>query len=105
MELQSHLEEFEQRGAVLVALSVDSVADSQALAAREHLSLPLLSDSDSTVTKAFGLYDPGNEIAWPAVYVLAPDGAVVWRVFLDSYKERPPVSDILAAVDRAKGTD
>ena len=105
MELQSHLEDFEKRGAVLVALSVDSVPDSQALAEREKLSFPLLSDPDRTVIKAFGLDDPGNEIAWPAVYVLARDGTVVWRAFLDSYKERPPVSDILAAVDRAKTTD
>ena len=100
--MQGKLAEFEKRGAELVALSVDSVEDGKALAEREKLSLTLLSDPTRKVIQAFGIDDPGNEISWPAVYVLAPDGSVAGGAFLQSYKERPPVEDILAAVDSAK---
>jgi peroxiredoxin len=85
----------------LVALSVDPVDVSKELAEREKLSLTLLSDPDRRVIKAFGLDDPGNEVSWPAVYVIGADGTVVYRAFLESYKQRPAVAEILAAVDRA----
>jgi peroxiredoxin len=101
--LQGQRAEFEKRGAALVALSVDSVELSKDLAEREQLSLTLVSDPKRHLIQAFGLDDPVNEISWPAVYVLGRDGKVVWRAFLQTYKERPPVSDILAAVDRATG--
>jgi peroxiredoxin len=103
VELQSRQAEFTKLDASLIALSVDSVDDSKALSERESLSMPILSDPDRAITKAFGLDDPANEISWPAVYVLARDGTVAWRVVLEGYKERPPADDILAAVaDAAK---
>lgn len=103
--MQSQRGEFDKRGAELVALSVDSVDVSTALAEREKLSLTLLSDPERRVIRAFGLDDPGNEVSWPAVYVLAPDATVVHRAFFESYKERPPVAEILAAVERAASSE
>lgn len=103
MQLQSRHKDFTDRNATLVAMSVDSVDDSKALSEREDLSLPILSDPDAALTKAFGVYDPGNEVAWPAVYIIAPDGTIAWRLFLETYKERPPVDDILAAVAAVRG--
>ncbi|MBK7585615.1 MAG: peroxiredoxin family protein [Myxococcales bacterium] len=100
--MQSQRGEFEKRGAELVALSADPVETSKELAGREKLSLTLVSDPERKIIGAFGLDDPGNEVSWPAVYVLGPDGTVVYRAFLETYKERPPVADILAAVERAK---
>jgi len=61
-----------------------------------------LSDPTRKLVKAFGVYDPGNDIAWPAVFLIDSDGTVVWRSFLDGYKERPPVKEILDAIDSAK---
>lgn len=57
----------------------------------------MVSDTERTLTKAFGLYDEGNEIAWPAIFVLGSDGAVAWRSFEETYKERVPIDEIVAA--------
>jgi peroxiredoxin len=84
----------------LVALSVDEVADSKALAQKLSLSFPLLSDTDRKLVRAFGVYDPGNEIAWPAIFIVGPDGKITWLKFLDEYKTRPPVQELLDAIDK-----
>lgn len=100
--MQGKLAEFEKRGAELVALSVDPVDESEKLKKKLDLGFPLLSDPQRELIKKFGLDDPGNEISWPAVYVIAPDGKIAWRAFLETYKERPPPDQILEAVDAAK---
>ena len=80
-----------------MAISVDDLEDSKALADKLALSFPLVSDADRALTKAFGLYDARNDIAWPAVFVLAADGKVAWRSFEDTYKERVPIDEIIEA--------
>jgi alkyl hydroperoxide reductase subunit AhpC len=50
--------------------------------------------------RAFGVYDPGNEIAWPAIFIVGPDGKIAWRKFLDEYKTRPPLQELLDAIDK-----
>lgn len=79
-------------------MSVDSVESSQELAQKLELSFPLLSDPKRELIQAFGLDDPANEISWPAVYVIDAQGKVVWRAFLETYKDRPPPDEILAAL-------
>ncbi len=82
---------------------MDTVDDSKALAQKLSLAYPILSDTDHKLTKAFGVFDVGNEIAWPAVYVIDKAGKVAWRGFLETYKERVSISEILSATKAAGG--
>lgn len=68
------------------------------------MTFPIIADADRALTKAFGVYDEGNDIAWPAVFVLNADGTVAWRSFEDNYKERVPIEDIVSAAQAAQGT-
>ncbi len=86
----------------MVAISVDGLEDSQGLVEKLSLTFPLVSDADRTLTKAFGLFDQGNDIAWPAVFVLGSDGHVAWRSFEDDYKERVPIQEIVSAARAAQ---
>ena len=49
--------------------------------------------------KAFGVWDPENEIAWPAIFVVEKDRTISWRWLADAYQERPPAGDVVAAVE------
>jgi peroxiredoxin len=82
----------------LLAISVDPVPRSRALAEELRLPFPLLADEDVTVTHAYGVFDEDNDVAWPAIFVVAPDGTVAWREVSESYKIRPPPPRILAAL-------
>ena len=84
-----------------MAVSVDAVEDSQGLARRLGLGFPIVADTDRSLTKGFGLYDADNDIAWPAVFVLDREGAVSWRSFEETYKERVPIEEIIHATAEA----
>jgi peroxiredoxin len=86
--LQEHHKEFTDLKATIVGVSVDTVEASKILADDNNLKFPLLSDPQGVMVKKFGLWDAGNEIAWPAVYVMK-GGKVIWRDLSETYTVRP----------------
>jgi hypothetical protein len=46
--------------------------------------------------------DPDTEIAWPSLYLIDPDQTLSWRWLADTFKERPPIAEVLAAIDGAR---
>jgi peroxiredoxin len=85
----------------VVAISADPAERSAQLAAKLGLTFPVLGDPQREVIRLFGIEDVENEIAWPALFVIGPDRKIVRRVMLETYKERPLMSQILEALDQA----
>ena len=83
----------------MIAVSVDDAEKSRALVEKLKLGFPLGLDTERTLIKAFGVYDPGNDIAWPALYLLGVDGKVRWRSLAETYTVRPAWQVVLAAAD------
>lgn len=82
-----------------MAISADTPEVLRELSTRVDVSYPLLSDAERTVIRAYGVEDAENEIAWPALFVIAKDGTITHRLMLDSYKERPTMKTVLEALD------
>ncbi len=91
--------EIEALGVRFVAVSVDAPAESLALRQRLQLTLPLACDVDRAATRAFGLYDAGNDIAWPAFYLLDREGRVRYRWIEPTYPERLAPSRLLEEIN------
>ena len=53
---QDHLSRFTTAGAVVLGISRDSTASHRRFAEKFHLSFPLLSDPDGSVSRAYGVY-------------------------------------------------
>lgn len=83
----------------MVAIAVDPLRAHERLAAHLGLTFPLASDPGHAVIDAFGVFDPENEIAWPAMFTIERDRTISWRWLGDDYKVRPPTADVIAAVD------
>ncbi len=89
----------------MLAISVDPVDTSTALAHELGLAFPLLSDPELTVIRAYGVADEGNGIAWPSLFLIErgeradQGGRVRWRSTATSVSVRPTVADVLAAFD------
>ncbi|MBK9034006.1 MAG: peroxiredoxin family protein [Myxococcales bacterium] len=90
--------DLEARGIALVAVSVDALAASTKLATHLGLTFPLASDPAHTAVDAFGVFDAENEIAWPAMFAIDPDGTIAWRWLGDDYKIRIATADVVAAL-------
>ncbi len=53
-------EQFEQRGAVILGVSTDSLESHLKFRDKQKLPFPLLSDEDASVAKAYGVYKQKN---------------------------------------------
>ena len=87
----------------VLAVSVDDTEQSRALVDRLSLAFPLGTDTGRSLTRAFGVYDPGNDIAWPALFLLDAGGVVRWRSLAETYPVRPAWQVVLDAIDAQPG--
>ncbi len=88
--------EFEKKGATLAAVCVDPVPTSRALAAKLGLHYPILADPQAGTIRAWGVWHESKKIALPAIFIVGPDGRIVWRRVSETIGDRPSEDDVLA---------
>lgn len=89
---------FDARGVQLIAISVDSVAQSQAMAAKIGVRFPVLFDDNANVASTLVGRDDAD-LAIPGVVVVARGGAIVFRQIASSKDDRLSTADLLAVID------
>ncbi len=89
---------FDALGAVVWAVSNDTVANLKGYAARAGLSFPLLSNSDLSVIKAYGILNEHQEIAYPTTFVIDRSGTVRYAREDVDFRVRPSPDELLAAL-------
>ncbi|HEY6194054.1 MAG TPA: redoxin domain-containing protein [Candidatus Eisenbacteria bacterium] len=102
-ELQQHLPAFEQAGAVVYGISVDSHHANAAFARSLGLTFPLLSDWKREVSAAYGVLVPEAGYSGRATFVIGKDGRVLWREIADdmgNVEQIPSPERALAALPR-----
>ncbi len=102
VDLSSKAEDFRKKGLNVATISYDSVAILKDFSARKSIAIPMLSDPDSAVIKAFGILNTNVEanspvygIPFPGTYVVDAAGIVKSKYFHDDYTERFSVGSIL----------
>lgn len=98
MELNERLSEFDDRGATVVAVSIDPIAKSEEFVLDKMIGFPLAEDADGSAVRTWGLTQSGKKRAVPATFVVARGGEIVYRKIGDSVSDRSTVEDILAAI-------
>lgn len=105
IDLNARAGEFMEAGYAIVTVSYDSQEKLQKFYDKHKLSITLLSDPRSEIIKAFGLmheeYAKGTRaygIPHPAIYVVGQDKIVQHMFMEESYKDRPDINAVLAAI-------
>jgi len=98
------LAQFNTLNAKVYGISVDLPYALQAFGEKYNLSFPLLSDMEREAIRAFGVVWPllggvVKEVASRAVFVLDPDGNIVYRWVGDSPANEPLYSEVTRAVE------
>jgi len=94
------LKDIEGQQATLVAVSGDPPEQAKKVTEELGLGFTVLSDEKGEVARAFGVEDPANGTAWPALFVIGPEAKVIKQVILETYKERPLPETILGALTK-----
>jgi mycoredoxin-dependent peroxiredoxin len=102
LDLAGYREEFEKRGAVVLAINRDNPYTHRAWADEYGFNgAHLLSDMNSAVTHSWGLYVGGPERAHrKGVFIVDKTGKIAWKRILPSLEAKIPAIDLLTALDR-----
>ena len=89
----------------MVAISVDSPAQSQKLCQSKGYSFPFLSDPQAEVIRRYGVLHPhggeeGRDIARPAEFLVDASGKIRWENLTDDIRVRARPEAILAEINR-----
>ena len=97
----------------VVGVSYDSVEVLKAFADKQKITFPLLSDPESktiiayalknkeTAGKKFGKVELDG-VPYPGTYLVDKDGVVRAKLFVDGYKERHSVEELVKAAESLK---
>lgn len=104
------LDEIEKRGYHLAGLSYDDPEILATFIAKWHIRYTLLSDPKSEVIDGYKLrdpqYPPGNRaygVPRPIIFMFDPNSIIKAKLYEESFKDRPPVSEVLSTLDRLGG--
>jgi peroxiredoxin len=102
---EQRLNEFHQRGVEVVAISVDSPAESQELCQSRGYTFPFLSDPRAETIQLYGVLHAngrgeGKNIARPAEFLVDSRGTIRWVNLTDDIRVRARPESVLAAVER-----
>jgi peroxiredoxin len=111
--LQKNLKAIEAAGVNLVGISYDSVEVLKGFADRQKITFPLLSDPESQTIIAYSLKNKemvGKKfgkinvegIPYPGTLLVDRDGIIRAKLFVDGYRERHSVDDLLKAAATLK---
>ena len=95
--------EINAAGAEVIAVSVDTIEESERLASGLGLEFPLLSDVERKAITAWGVVHDGGKpgggaIARPAIFLVEPDGTISWRSVTENYRVRVWPENVLEAL-------
>ncbi|HEY8284207.1 MAG TPA: peroxiredoxin [Chloroflexota bacterium] len=98
------LAQFNTLNAKVYGISIDLPYALQAFGEKNNLSFPLLSDMEREAIRAFDVVWPllggmVKEVASRAVFVLDPDGNIVYRWVGESPANEPPYPEVVKAVE------
>jgi peroxiredoxin len=102
VQLTKALDKIEAKGAVIWAISPQTIVENQALQARRNISFPILADPDQATIHAWGMFDAldpeARAIPYPATCIVGTDGRVAWMHAGASTRDRPTVGEIVANI-------
>ena len=102
-EMQKHLPAFEQAGATVYGVSVDSHHANAAFARSLGLTFPLLSDWKHEASAAYGVLVPEAGYSGRAVFVVGKDGRLLWREIAENTSDREQIPSPERALESLTG--
>ena len=93
--MQESVEDFAEAGVGIVVITYDAPELQQRFVDAGGITYQFISDIDAATMLALGIlnedYEPGDDaygIPHPGVFVIDPNGEIVGKVFIESYRER-----------------
>ena len=95
--MQSRYDEIVERGAEVLAVSMDNLNGAESLASRVGITFPVLyTSNESAIPMAYNVFDRLNDgLATPSVFIIDTAGRIVWHKIGRSKTDRVSGSTVL----------
>lgn len=109
--MRDSFEEFQKRGVVIVAVSVDPPGITREHAAKMNYPFIFLADEKAEVIKAWDFFHEGGfrgaDISRPAEFLIDPSGMIRWRYISETYRtpDRLKAGEALKVIDKLQSAD
>jgi peroxiredoxin len=110
VQLAEWQDAFAAVGVNVAGMTYDDVGVLAAFHAKHDLGYPLLQDVDVKHVDAYGIrnqqYQPGDGgygIPEPGILFISADGVIRLKFAVPGYRQRPPLAEVLAAIERLEG--
>ena len=111
--MQKNRKSIEEAGVKVVGISYDSVDVLKGFAEKQNISFPLLSDPDSQTILAYSLKNKEmvgkkygkidlDGVPYPGTLLVDKDGVIRAKLFVDGYRERHSVEELIRAAEKLK---
>ena len=108
MQLQGEKAAFDAAGIGVAAITYDAPELQRKFIDKFGITYPVLSDVDASSMKSLGIlntdYQPGDSaygVPYPGIFVVARDGTIVGKVFIEGYDTRLDARALLAYASKA----
>lgn len=108
--MQGKLEEFNDAGVAVAAVTYDSVEQNAKFKSAENLDFSLLSDQGFNTVKNFGILNETHKegdfaygVGHPGVFLIDTDNKIVLKRAEERYSNRPSMDELLEAVTEFTG--
>lgn len=91
---------FEEKGAVVIGVSLDSVESHKKFSEKYHLPFSILSDSGKTVAKAYGVLGIGGFLAKRVTFIINKEGTIA--AIFPKVDVKRHSQEVLKALDELK---
>ena len=112
MELNTQFKEIEKHGVNVVAITYDDWEQNGRFIAEREIAYTILSDQDVKTVLGFDIlnedWKPGHPaygIPRPGVLMADANGKIIFKLALPRYQDRPPMQEIVAAVEKATSNE
>ena len=110
VQLEEWREQFEAAGVKVAGMTYDSVELLAAFHGEQSLGYPLLHDEEAEHVLGFDVlneaYAPDHSIygiPHPGIFLIDADGVIAAKFAVPGYRQRPPIEDVLKAVQAVAG--
>jgi peroxiredoxin Q/BCP len=105
--LQADLKKIEATGTTVIAVSYDTIDVLNKFTEKRKIAFPLLSDPDSKVITSYDLFNKEAKgktegIPYPGTFLIDQDGVIHAKLFIEGYRERHTVADLVKAAEELK---
>ena len=102
-EVSRQSETIGNSNAAVLAVSVDDAIVHSQTSLKIENKFPLLLDPDAKAIRSFGVYHPEEKMARPSLFLIGPDGKVLYHYVGKQMHDRPETSTVVEMVKHYSG--